>query len=88
MSPAKRILRLVALWAVLCAGTAVFLYPLLWMVGVSLSPADAAQAATVEGGFAWPAEPQPGNYAEALGQMGSDNATEPLRGFKDAPTAS
>ena len=84
MSPALRALRVAALWAVLCAGTAVFLYPLLWMVGVSLSPADAAQAATVEGGFAWPAEPQPGNYVEALGQMGSDNAAEPLRGFKDA----
>ncbi|MFM8818886.1 MAG: hypothetical protein ACKOHI_13650, partial [Phycisphaerales bacterium] len=80
----RSILRSAALWAVLAAGTAVFLYPLLWMVGVSLSPADAAQAATVEGGFAWPASPQWENYREALGQIGSGNAAEPMRGFKDA----
>jgi len=71
-------------WALLLGGTAVFLYPLLWMLGVSLStPAD-AQAATVEGGFVWPHDPQVGNFREALGQIGSDNAAEPLRGFKDA----
>jgi multiple sugar transport system permease protein len=80
----RGILRSAVLWAVLAAGTAVFLYPLLWMAGVSLSPADAAQAATVEGGFAWPASPQWENYREALGQIGSGNAGEPMRGFKDA----
>jgi ABC-type glycerol-3-phosphate transport system permease component len=68
--PTRGILGTLFLWTVLVAGTAAFLYPLLWMVGVSLStPAD-AQAATVEGGFAWPSDPQWGNYREALGQIG------------------
>lgn len=70
-------------YALLAAGTAVFLYPLWWMVMVSLKTPEAAQAATVEGGFAaaWVADPQWSNYPEALGEMGSGAKG---RGFVDA----
>jgi len=70
-------------YALLVAGTAVFLYPLWWMVMVSLKTPEAAQAATVEGGFAaaWVADPQWSNYPDALGEMGSGAKG---RGFVDA----
>lgn len=57
----------------LAAGTVLFLFPLWWMAVVSLKTPDAAQAATVQGGFAAlvPRDPQWGNYPEALANMGS-----------------
>ena len=73
-------------YALLAAGTAVFLFPLLWMVSVSLKTPDAAQAATVQGGLSGllPADPQWHNYPEALSHMGANNAGEAGRGFRDA----
>jgi multiple sugar transport system permease protein len=70
-------------YALLVGGTLVFLFPLWWMVAVSLKTPDAAQAATVQGGFAsaWVSDPQWGNYPEALREMGSG---EKGRGFLDA----
>ena len=70
-------------YALLVGGTLVFLFPLWWMVAVSLKTPDAAQAATVQGGFssAWVSDPQRGNYPEALREMGSG---EKGRGFLDA----
>lgn len=72
----------VLVYALLLAGTAVFLFPLWWMLMVSLKTTDAAQAATVRGGLgaAWPEQPQWENYAKALSNMG----TERWSGFLDA----
>jgi len=73
-------------YLLLAAGTAVFLFPLWWMVAVSLKTADAAQAATVQGGIVglMPTDPQWNNYADALSHMGANNAGESGRGFRDA----
>ena len=68
--------------ALLAAGSVVFLFPLWWMVVVSLeAPKRAGAAMTGQDGVAlWPADPQWGNYAEALAEMGS----EPWVGFVNA----
>jgi multiple sugar transport system permease protein len=66
----------------LVGGTVAFLFPLWWMVAVSLKTPDAAQAATVQGGFAAlsPSDPQWHNYPDALARMG----TKQWDGFRDA----
>lgn len=71
-----------AVYALLLAGTLVFLYPLWWMVIVSLKTAEAAQAATVQGGLGavWTSDPQWHNYPKALSEMG----TVEWSGFFDA----
>ncbi len=63
----------ILVWTALALGTVAFLFPLWWMVVVSLKTAADAQAATVQGGLGAlpPRDPQWGNYAEALSQMGS-----------------
>jgi ABC-type glycerol-3-phosphate transport system permease component len=70
------------IYALLIAGTVTFLFPLWWMVAVSLMTPEAAQAATVRGGLAVlvPTDPQWHNYPDALMQMGSVRWT----GFLDA----
>ena len=70
------------IYALLIAGTVTFLFPLWWMVAVSLMTPEAAQAATVRGGLAAlvPTDPQWHNYPDALMQMGSVRWT----GFLDA----
>ena len=70
------------IYTLLIAGTVTFLFPLWWMVAVSLMTPEAAQAATVRGGLAAlvPTDPQWHNYADALMQMGSVRWT----GFLDA----
>jgi multiple sugar transport system permease protein len=78
----KRAATKASLYALLLAGTGLFLFPLWWMLMVSLmSPAD-AQAATVRGGLgaAWPTHADWSNYATALAQMG----TVRWSGFLDA----
>ncbi|MFO0783680.1 MAG: carbohydrate ABC transporter permease [Phycisphaerales bacterium] len=69
-------------YLLLLAGTVAFIFPLWWMVVVSLKTPEAAQAATVRGGLAgvWTADPQWHNYPEALAQMG----TVRWNGFLDA----
>ena len=69
-------------WATLLVGTVVMVFPLLWMVAVSLLTPDRAQAATVSGDLSKlvPGDPQWGNFAQALGQMGSVR----WKGFLDA----
>ena len=66
------------IYALLVAGTVTFLFPLWWMVAVSLMTPEAAQAATVRGGLAAlvPTDPQWHNYPDALMQMGSVRWTE------------
>ncbi|MFM7051685.1 MAG: carbohydrate ABC transporter permease [Planctomycetota bacterium] len=61
------------LWFVLIMGTAVFMFPLWWMLAVSLETADRASAAmTGRGGLSlWPADPQFSNYAVAIKETGS-----------------
>jgi len=70
------------IYALLIAGTVTFLFPLWWMVAVSLMTPEAAQAATVRGGLTAlvPTDPQWHNYPDALMQMGSVRWT----GFLDA----
>ncbi len=70
------------IYTLLIAGTVTFLFPLWWMVAVSLMTPEAAQAATVRGGLAAlvPTDPQWHNYPDALMQMGSVRWT----GFLDA----
>ena len=70
------------IYALLIAGTVTFLFPLWWMVAVSLMTPEAAQAATVRGGWTAlvPTDPQWHNYPDALMQMGSVRWT----GFLDA----
>jgi ABC-type glycerol-3-phosphate transport system permease component len=70
------------IYALLAVGTVAFLFPLWWMVAVSLKTPEAAQAATVRGGLAAlvPTDPQWQNYPDALMQMGSVRWT----GFLDA----
>ena len=70
------------IYALLIAGTVTFLFPLWWMVAVSLMTPEAAQAATVRGGLAAlvPTDPQWHTYPDALMQMGSVRWT----GFLDA----
>lgn len=69
-------------YATLVLGTAIMVFPLLWMICVSLLTPDKAQAATVSGDLAKlvPADPQWGNFAAALSQMGSVR----WKGFLDA----
>ena len=68
--------------ALLAAGSVVFLFPLWWMIVVSLeTPERAGAAMTGSDGIAlWPRSPQWGNYAQALAEMGS----EPWVGFINA----
>jgi ABC-type glycerol-3-phosphate transport system permease component len=70
-----------SIYVLLAAGTVVFLFPLWWMVAVSLKTADAAQAATVQGGIVglMPTDPQWHNYADALSHMGANNAGEYIK---------
>ena len=70
------------IYTLLIAGTVTFLFPLWWMVAVSLMTPEAAQAATVRGGLTAlvPNDPQWHNYPDALMQMGSVRWT----GFLDA----
>ncbi|MFO0961935.1 MAG: carbohydrate ABC transporter permease [Phycisphaerales bacterium] len=72
----------ILVYALLIAGTAAFLFPLWWMLSVSLMTPDAAQAATVRGGAGalLPTDPQWRNYADALSHMG----TVEWQGFQDA----
>lgn len=69
-------------YATLVLGTAIMVFPLLWMICVSLLTPDKAQAATVSGDLTKlvPADPQWGNFAAALSQMGSVR----WKGFLDA----
>jgi ABC-type glycerol-3-phosphate transport system permease component len=69
-------------YALLSAGALLMLFPLWWMVIVSLeTPAEAQQAAAAAAGFELvPDEPQFSNYPEALAQMG----TERWMGFINA----
>ena len=69
-------------YATLVLGTAIMVFPLLWMICVSLLTPDKAQAATVSGDLAKlvPADPQWGNFGTALSQMGSVR----WKGFLDA----
>ena len=69
-------------YATLVLGTAIMVFPLLWMVCVSLLTPDRAQAATVSGDLTRlvPTDPQWGNFGAALSQMGSVR----WKGFLDA----
>jgi ABC-type glycerol-3-phosphate transport system permease component len=69
-------------YATLVLGTAIMVFPLLWMICVSLLTPDKAQAATVSGDLTKlvPADPQWGNFGTALSQMGSVR----WKGFLDA----
>jgi ABC-type glycerol-3-phosphate transport system permease component len=66
----------------LVCGTAIIVFPLLWMVLVSLLTPDRAQAATVSGDLTklFPNDPQWNNFLDALSQMGSVR----WKGFFDA----
>ena len=72
----------VAAYTVLLLGTVIIIFPLLWMIAVSLLTPDRAQAATVSGDLTKliPDDPQWGNFAQALSQMGSVR----WKGFFDA----
>jgi multiple sugar transport system permease protein len=65
-------LRTVSFVALLC-GTAIIVFPLVWMALVSLQTPERAQAATVSGDLLrlLPSDPQWRNFADALAQMGS-----------------
>jgi multiple sugar transport system permease protein len=71
-------------FATLALGTVVMVFPLLWMLGVSMMTADRAQAATVGGNLGelvrWPWAWEWSNYPAALTQIGS----VPWWGFADA----
>jgi len=69
-------------YTTLVLGTAIMVFPLLWMICVSLLTPDKAQAATVSGDLTKlvPADPQWGNFGMALSQMGSVR----WKGFLDA----
>jgi ABC-type glycerol-3-phosphate transport system permease component len=69
-------------YATLVLGTAIMVFPLLWMICVSLLTPDKAQAATVSGDLTKlvPVDPQWGNFGAALSQMGSVR----WKGFLDA----
>jgi len=69
-------------YTTLVMGTAIMVFPLLWMICVSLLTPDKAQAATVSGDLTKlvPADPQWGNFGAALSQMGSVR----WKGFLDA----
>ncbi len=75
-------LRPVALYATVITGSIILIFPLWWMISVSLlSPGQAAAAAVSARGFPLvPTEPHWSNYVEALRQMG----TRPWLGFIDA----
>ncbi len=72
--------------ALLVAGTAVMLFPLWWMVVVSLAPPSAALTATVDPGQLtwWPDDPQWRNYPAALQRLGLGASQDPWQGFLDA----
>lgn len=59
--------------AILVAGVAIMLLPLVWMACVSLLTSERAQSATVSGDYLklLPTDPQFSNYREALAQMSS-----------------
>jgi multiple sugar transport system permease protein len=71
-----------ALLAFLAAGTVLLLFPLWWMVVVSLETPERAGRAIVSGDVLslFPADPQWHNYAQALREVGS----LPWQGFLDA----
>ncbi len=71
-----------AAYLLLAGGSLVLLFPLWWMIVVSLeTPERAGAAITGAGGLSlWPKEPQWTNYPEALAEMGS----VPWQGFIDA----
>ncbi|QDU67882.1 carbohydrate ABC transporter permease [Engelhardtia mirabilis] len=66
----------------LVLGAVAMLFPLWWMVALSLETAERAGAATVGAGgmVLWPDDAQWSNYPEALAQVGSERWT----GFLDA----
>lgn len=66
----------------LALGAAVMLFPLWWMIAVSLETSERAGAAVVgaEALSLWPESPQWQNYADALREVGST----PWAGFLDA----
>lgn len=74
-----------SIYVILIMISVLLLFPMWWMVVVSLETADEARkAAASAGGFALvPDTPQFANYPEALTQMGSDSEN-PWRGFLDA----
>jgi multiple sugar transport system permease protein len=73
------------IYAILIVLSIILLFPMWWMIVVSLETAeDARQAAVSAEGFdLYPSTPQFKNYPEALTQMGSDS-NHPWRGFLDA----
>lgn len=72
----------VAIYLLLSLGAIALLFPLWWMVTISLStPGDAAQSAASASSFQWyPADPQWHNYRDALARIGGT----PWIGFLDA----
>jgi len=78
-----KIVRKAIVCALLTLGALALLFPLWWMIVVSLTPGGRAAVATasVETFTWWPRDPQFHNYADALSRMGS---REPWRGFLDA----
>ncbi|KAA3610817.1 MAG: carbohydrate ABC transporter permease [Planctomycetota bacterium] len=70
------------LWGALGFGSLIMLFPLWWMLVVSLETPGRAGAATASAeGFAWwPQDPQWSNYPQALQEVG----TRPWFGFLDA----
>ena len=78
---AARLWRL-ALLALLALGTVLLLFPLWWMVVVSLETPERAGRAIVSGDVLslFPADPQWHNYAQALREVGA----VPWQGFLDA----
>lgn len=69
----RRALGVALTYLVLCAGSLALLFPLWWMLVVSLSTPDEAQAAAATAGAfrLWPDAPQWRNYAESLSYLGS-----------------
>lgn len=69
-------------WLALTLGSAIFLFPLWWMVVVSLETPDRAGAAVTgsAGLDLWPDDPQWHNYETAIRETGS----RPWEGFHDA----
>ena len=69
----QRALGVALVYLALIAGSAVLLFPLWWMIVVSLStPEEASTATTTARAFRlWPTTPQWGNYAESLSYLGS-----------------
>ena len=71
------------------AGGVVLLFPLWWMISVSLSTAEEAQqaSASAEAVQWFPADPQWQNYGEALRHMGAARRAEETLISEDSPAA-